>query len=152
MTTAPPIVHLVIPNATLGLPRGPRVLHIHHRSHTKRSSSKAVPQTLSRPQTRTQISRSLDPFDVWSTKGNVFRKPQNRVDKLSIVGRNGPGCQISRSEACLSLEIASKNWAQNLDRKALFRHAIAACPPSPWIAVVLIFSWFEERESDVGVV
>jgi hypothetical protein len=120
------------PQATLGLPRGPRVLHIHHRSHIKRSS-KSVTQTLP----AYQISR---PLRWWSNKGYVFRKPQNEL----ISFRSWAGMvRGARSEACLSLDIAS-SWAQSLERRR-FWIAIAACPPCGLLLV-------QRKKGDVGAV
>jgi hypothetical protein len=78
-------------------------------------------------------------------KGYVFRKPPNEL----ISFRSWAGMvRGARSEACLSLDIASSK-VQNLDRRR-FWIAIAACP-----AYGLQFFFFlsgQIKKGDVGVV
>ena len=125
------------PQATLGLPRGPRVLHIHHRSHIKHSS-KSVTQTL--PAHRPARSQDRQTPSMVEHKGYVFRKPQNEL----ISFRSWAGMvRGARSEACLSLDIAS-SWAQSLERRR-FWIAIAACPPCGLLLV-------QRKKGDVGAV
>jgi hypothetical protein len=106
------------PQAALGLPRGPP-----HPPHPSSSHIKHWSQSAHRP-TRSQ---DLQTPSMVEHKGYVFRKPPNEL----ISFRSWAGMvRGARSEACLSLDIAS-SWAQNLRNRCMpfCDHSVL----SPWV-------------------